>query len=171
MPALYPMMSAAEDFAPGDCVRKFITDRNCTPFLGTVCQIVPATQKVWVQWPTEKASESPETLVRVNPAVAGLPSALTDMGYSSYETERSKKQFGPSPLKPRPSTAYERMGIRVAHTFATSVVGKMVDEITVCASEGLSDIQAYDRTWRKFGSTCSDHVIRLSVDRVYQVKK
>ena len=170
MPALYPMMSAAEDYKPGDCVRKFITDRNCTPFVGVVCQVVPATQKVWVQWPTEKASESPETLVKVNPAL-GMPTALTDTGYSSYETERSKKQFGPSPLKPRPETAYERMGIRVAHTYATVTVGNLVDEIATCASEGLTDVQAYDRVWRKYGSTCSDHVVRMSVDRVYQNHK
>jgi hypothetical protein len=171
MPALYPMMVAAEEFTPGDCVRKFITDHTVTSFTGVVSHIVPATQKVWVQWPTEVASESPETLVKINPAIAGLPTALTDMGYSSYEKTRSDRRFGPSPLKPRMMTASEKMAVRIAHDFATTVVNKLVDEICACQEESLSDVKAYDRIYRKFGTICSDYIIRSSIKKVYEYSK
>ena len=170
MPALYPMMVAAEEFTPGECVRKFITDHTVTSFTGVVSHISPAAQKVWVQWPTEVASESPETLVKVNPAIVGLPTALTDMGYSSYEKSRSDRRFGPSCLKPRMMTASDKMAIRIAHGFAETVVNKLVDEICACVDDHLSDVRAYDRVYRKFGSICSDYIIRSSIQRVYEHK-
>jgi len=167
MPALYPMMSAATDFRPGDVVRKFVTEWNMTPYVGTVSHIVPATQKVWVQWPTENASESPETLIRVNPMVAGLPTAMTDMGYSSYEKTRSEKLFGRAPLRPRRVTASEKMAIRVAYDFSVNVIGKLVDDICDLKSAGLSDVQTYNRVWDKYGHICPDHQIKMSIERVY----
>ena len=169
MPALYPMMVAAEDFIPGQCVRKFITDHTVTSFTGVVSHISPAAQKVWVQWPTEVASESPEVLVKVNPDIVGFPTAMTDMGYSSYEKTRSERRFGPSPLRPRMMSASDKMAIRIAHGFATTVVNKLVDEICACQEEKLSDIKAYDRVYRKFGAICSDYIIRSSIQKVYNV--
>jgi hypothetical protein len=73
MPALYPSQSAPENFQVGDSVRKWVTEWNVTPFLGVVTQVVPATYKVWVQWPLGNSPEDPETLIKVNPAVSGMP--------------------------------------------------------------------------------------------------
>lgn len=167
MPALFPMMSAAENFRPGDTVRKFVTEWNMTPYVGTVTHIVPAACKVWVQWPTENASESPETLIRVNPMIAGMPTALTDMGYSSYEKTRSEKMYGKSPLCPRRITASEKMAIRIAYDFSVNTIGKLVDDICDHHKNGLTDIQAYDRIWKKFGHICPDHTIKMAIEKVY----
>lgn len=167
MPALYPMMSAAEDFRPGDSVRKWITQSQVTPFFGTVAQIAPASQKVWVQWPTENTSESPETLIKVIQPL-GLPTALTDMGYSSYEKTRSEKRFGPSPLKVRGMTATDKMAVRVAHSHASETVDKLINSVCACKKEGLSDIKTYDNIFRKFGSVCPDYIIRETIRKVYE---
>jgi hypothetical protein len=191
MPALYPSMVAPESFRVGEAVRKFISDKSVTPFLGTVTQVVPSTYKVWVQWPTAHVQESPEDLIKVNPAVCGMPTALQDMGYDSYEKNVSERSQGMIPgrtdvaIKPpvvvpmsampmnlisRPMLASEKMALRVAHTFATTVVDKLVEAIVVAKEQGLSDIQTYNRTYDKFSSICSDHIIRSSIQRIYDEK-
>jgi hypothetical protein len=164
MPALFPMMVAPEDFKPGDCVRKFITDRNVVPYIGIVTHIVPATSKVWVQWPIEHAQESPEYLIKVNPDVMGLPSAIMDRGYSSYEKDLSEKLYG---RIPKGASSQDKMALRIAHTFAMNVVGKLVDDIVDHQSQGLSSAQTYNRIYTKYSSICSDYIIQSSIKRVY----
>lgn len=177
MPALFPMMSAAETWRPGDCVRKWITESAVTPFTGLVTAVVPATCKIWVQWPIEHSQEDPEHLIRVNPLFAGMPVALQDKGYSSYEKERSKKRFGPSPLPERTkagqlplmrTAATQKMAIRIAHDFADNTIGQVVKDVAACKDQGLSDVRAYDYVYRKYGSYCSDHVVRMAVEKVYE---
>lgn len=168
MPALFPMMAAPEHFRPGDVVRKFVSERAVSPYVGVVTHLAPAACKVWVQWPVGSESESPETLVKVNPAISGMPTALQDMGYSSYEKTRSERRFGPVPLAPKRASSTDKMAIRIAHDFASGVVGRLVDEICACSKEGLDEVHAYDRAWRKFGSMCSDHIVRMSVEKIYR---
>lgn len=174
MPALYPSMVAPENFLVGDCVRKFVSEWNMTPFIGTVTQVVPATYKVWVQWPIEHSQESPENLVKVNPLISGMPTAIVDQGYSSYEKTRSEKSHGHIPKRITPSrlpvkiTATDKMVIRIAHGFASDVIGKLVDDISGHKKAGLSDVQAYVRASEKFSNFCSDHIIRESVNKVYE---
>ena len=164
MPALYPMMSAPEDFCVGDCVRKFINEHEVTPFIGVVTQVVPSTYKVWVQWPIENSQESPETLIKVNPAISGMPTVHRDMGYGSYEKAISEKVRGALPKR----LASVKMAIRVADTFANDVVGRLVDDISACQKGKLSDVQAYNRIFEKYGDVCSDHIIRASIKKIYQ---
>ncbi len=179
MPALYPSMVAPESFKIGDCVRKWVTEWNTTPFTGVVSQIVPSTSKVWVQWPIEHTAESPETLVKVIPEMAGLPSSLVDYGYGSYEKSISERNYGSIPKRLIPSrdlppnrrpitiNASDKMAIRIAHTFATDIIGKLVDDISQCQQDDLSDVQAYYRIYDKYGSYCSDHIIKSSIQKVY----
>jgi hypothetical protein len=180
MPALYPSQSAPEDFQIGDCVRKWVTEWNVTPFLGVVTQIVPPTYKVWVQWPLGNSPEDPETLVKVNPEIAGMPTVHLDSGYDSYEKQQSSS-YGKIPHRITPSrdltkpfpvmakkiTSTDKMAIRIAHTFATNVVGKLVEDIVACNKEGLTDIRAYNRIFKKYGNFCSDYIIRSSIEKVY----
>jgi hypothetical protein len=112
------MMAAAEDFCPGECVRKFISERAVTPFVGVVKQVVPATQKVWVQWPIATEQESPETLIKVNP-VFGLPTVVDDHGYDSYEKHVSDRLFGGMPRLAAESTLSSTTRIRRAGTSVT----------------------------------------------------
>lgn len=157
-------MVAPENFKPGDCVRKFVTEWNVTPFVGVVTHIVPATYKVWVQWPIEHSAESPETLVKVNPLIFGLPTVVKDKGYSSYEKDKSERLFGQIPKE---ASNLDKMVIRVAHTFATEVVGKLVDDIIQCQKNKLTDVQAYNRIYTKYANICSDYMMKSSIKRVY----
>ena len=183
MPALYPATSAPEDFQVGCCVRKFITDINVSPYTGIVTQITPTTYKVWVQWPVGNATpEDPDTLIKVNPAIYGMPTVSLDSGYDSYEKCKSERTFGKIPHRITPSrdctkplpfviTATDKMAIRVAHTFATNVVGKLVGDICSYRKSGMSDIKAYNQIFKKYGNYCSDHIIRASIREVYNSKK
>lgn len=180
MPALYPSTSAPENFSVGESVRKFVTEWNVTPFMGIVTQVVPATYKVWVQWPIGNATpEDPETLVKVNPLISGMPTIDTDCGYDSVEKSVSEKSFGKIPhhvtpsrdrTAPRPMviTATAKMAIRIAHTFAADTIGTLVEDISACRKEGLSDISTYNKTFEKYGNFCSDYIIRASIQRVYE---
>lgn len=165
MSALYPSMVCPESFRPGDCVRKFVTEWNVTPFVGVVTHIVPATYKVWVQWPIEHSCESPETLIKVNPEIYGLPTVLKDKGYSSYEKEKSEQIYGRLPKK---ASDQDKMAIRVAHTFANDVIGKLVNDIVDLQKQGLTDLQTYNRVFSKYASICSDFIVKSSIKRVYQ---
>jgi hypothetical protein len=181
MPALFPSMVAPESFQVGECVRKFITDWNVTPYTGVVTQVVPKTYKVWVQWPIGISPEDPETLVKVNPAISGLPTTLVDYGYDSYEKSHSEQEHGqalpkrPDMTRPVPMpmqiTASGKMAIRVAHTFASDVIGKLVMDICDYQKNGCSDVQTYNRIFSKYGSICSDHIIKSSIERVFKADK
>lgn len=186
MPALYPSSVAPEDFKVGECVRKFITESTVTPYLGRVTQIIPATYKVWVQWPFGNSTpEDPEYLIKVNPAIYGMPTVYTDMGYNSVEKSISEKNFGYMRPRITPSrdltapvnticsptlviNAKDKMAIRVAHTFADGIIGKLVEDISSCKKDGLSDISTYNRIFDKYGSYCSDHIIKASIQKVYE---
>jgi len=164
-PHLYPMMADSCDFQIGDCVRKFVTEWNVTPFVGVVTHLIPATNKIWVQWPTENTSESPETLIKVNPAIYGMPVVKTDCGYDSWEKTLSEKMYGQIPKR---MTASDKMAIRIAHTFASNVIDRLSNEISIHYKSGLTDVQAYNRTFEKFGSICSDHIIRATIESFYK---
>lgn len=179
MPALFPSMVAPEAFQVGDCVRKFISERSVTPFIGVVAQVCPTTYKVWVQWPTENTQESPESLIKVNPVISGMPTSFIDRGYGSYEKNISEKNRGQIPRRITPSrdmppmriTATDKMVIRIAHTFATEVIGKLVDDICRCYENKLSDVQAYNRIFYKYGNICSDYIIKSSIEKVYSANE
>ena len=180
MPALYPSAVAAEDFCVGESVRKFITESSVTPYLGVVTQISPPTYKVWVQWPFGNATpEDPEYLIKVNPAIYGMPAVTLDSGYDSAEKMDSIKNFGQIPHRVTPSrdntapntliiNATDKMAIRVAHTFADGVIGKLVNDICACKDEGLNDLHTYNRIFDKYGNYCSDHIIKASIESVYE---
>jgi hypothetical protein len=136
---------------------------ECDAFIGIVTHVVPATYKVWVQWPIEQTPESPESLIKVNPEIYGLPTVIRDMGYSSYEKDLSNKRYG----LPREASIQEKMAIRVAHTFATEIVGKLVDDIVDCKNQKLSDLQAYNRVYEKYATICSDYIMKSSIKKVY----
>jgi hypothetical protein len=165
MPSLYPMMVDPENFKPGDCVRKWVNAWNVTPFVGVVTHIAPVASKVWVQWPIEHTSECPESLIKVNPNFYGLPTVMKDKGYSSYEKSLSEKFYG---RVPKGASVRDKMAIRIAHTFATDVVGRLVDDIVVYRDKGLSDVQTYNRIYPKYSSICSDHIMQSSIKKIYE---
>jgi hypothetical protein len=167
MPALYPVTVAPEDFKVGDCVKRWISDRATTSYSGIVTNICPSIYKVDVQWPMGNVREDPEFLVRVNP-IFGLPSVKMDSGYSSYDKGVSEKFFGKIPSRLMPS---DKMYIRVAHTFATEIIGNLVDEVSSCVKQGMTDLQTYNKVYGKFGSICSDHILKSTIKKFYKGEK
>ena len=178
MPALFPAMAAPEDFKIGDCVRKFITEHAITPYAGIVTHVTPTTYKVWVQWPNGNTQEDPEFLIKVNPMIFGMPSSLVDSGYDSIEKSRSEKFRGALPKsRGKPPqiemhhfkmSSTDKMVIRIAHTFATNVIGKLVDDIGSCQKQGFTDLQTYNEIFKKYENICSDHIIRSSIQKFYE---
>lgn len=163
MPALFPMTVDPRAFKPGDHVRKFISERSVSPYTGVVTHVVPSTYKVWVEWPIGPMQEDPEFLVKVGP-LEGPPVSIRDTGYGSYEKGLSEKFRGSIPKR---ILATNKMAIRVAYTFATNVIGKLVDDIVVCHKSGLNDLQTYNRIYHKYADVCSDHIMRSSVKKIY----
>ena len=164
MAALYPMSAAAEDFTVGDTVRKWVTESNVTPFVGVVVGIHPSIYKVDVEWPVGNTREAPEDLIKINP-IFGLPTVKNDSGYDSYDKSVSEKLFGKIPKR---MNASDKMSIRIAHSFATKVTGKLIDEVVNCHSEDMTDIQAYCKIYPKFSSICSDSFIKSTITKIYK---
>jgi hypothetical protein len=75
------------------------------------------------------------------------------------------------PLMPMMFSATNKMAIRIAHTFAEDTIGKLVGDICSYKKSGLSDITTYNRIFNKYGSYCSDHIIRSSIGMVYNPEK
>lgn len=163
MPALFPETVAPEVFKPGDHVRKFVSDQNVSPYSGVVTHVVPSTYKVWVEWPFGNQQEDPSYLIRVSP-YQGLPVTVKDTGYDSYEKGVSEKFRGRIPQR---VLATNKMAIRVAHTFATGVVDKLIDSIIACHDKGLTDVQTYNRVYKKFSNICSDYIVKASIMKIY----
>lgn len=164
MPPLYPASVSPENFRVGDQVRKYVNQYAFSPYTGIVTHIVPSTYKVWVQWPFGNSQpEDPEYLVKVNPVIVP-PVVVKDNGYSSYERSISERLYGKVPKVIKSS---ERMAIRIAHSFATNVIGKLVDDIVECRDQGFTDIQTYNRLFKKYGY-CSDHILRSSIEKIYK---
>ena len=88
------------------------------------------------------------------------------MENDSYEKSISEKLYGRVPKK---VMATDRMAIRVAHTFATKVVGKLVSDAEEHYKEGCTDLQAYNKVYKKYAGTCSDYIIRSSIHKIYSV--
>jgi len=164
MPALYPMTSAPEDFCVGDTVRKWVSERSVTPYVGIVTNIHPGIHKLDVQWPRGNMREDPEEIIKVNP-IFGIPSVSQDTGYGSYDKSLSEKLHGKIPKRVMPS---DKMPIRIAHTFANKIIGNIVDDIVDCYKGNLNEVQAYNQVYRKYSNTCSDFIIRSSIQKVYR---
>jgi hypothetical protein len=70
-------------------------------------------------------------------------------------------------LVPKMAAEIDKMAIRIAHTFATNVVGKLVESIDDCQKAGMTDVQAYNKVFKDYGDFCSDYIIKSSIERVY----
>lgn len=72
--ALFPFGVSAIDFKVGQRVQRIINDHTPSVFVGTVTAIIPAIEKVDVQWPTGVSREDPEWLIPTTEALGVDPS-------------------------------------------------------------------------------------------------
>jgi hypothetical protein len=184
MPGLYPNPSAApENFRVGEAVRYFINEREISPYVGRVTAICPGIQKVWVEWPIGGNTQmDPENLIKV-PIFQGIPTVEVESGYSSFDKDRSKKEYGTMKQEKAIRLAHkiikekmsseerkdkvEELASKVASSFANNVIGKLSSEVIECKGQNLSDIEAYQKIYPKYASTCSDHIIRYAIENIY----
>lgn len=183
MTSLHPNSASVESFKPGMQVRWFIDSANTSPYIGRVTHTVPATVKVWVEWPVGYATQhGPEELLIVPPQ-EGLSQVDEDDGYSSYEKTLSEKEFGkmgPNKLKERAfKLASRTAGILLVDDtdMASRVASDHTRELfrVACLAkssldEGKTGLQAYDAAFAKFAGICSDESIRGQISLVYADK-
>lgn len=187
MPGLYPNPSAApENFHVGEAVRYFINEREISPYVGRVTAICPGIQKVWVEWPIGGNTQmDPENLIKV-PIFQGLPTVETESGYSSFDKDRSKKEYGTIKQEKAIRLAHkiitekisaeesknkvEKLAAKIASSFATNVIEKISSEIIEYKSQKMSDIEAYQKLYPKYASTCSDYIIKYAIETIYKVR-
>jgi hypothetical protein len=154
-----------------------------SPYVGKVTAICPGIQKVWVEWPIGGNTQmDPENLVKV-PVFQGTPTVETESGYSSFDKEKSKKEYGTIKqekivrlahkiIKEKISAEEEKnkieeLAVKIANSFATNVVGKFSSEVLECKDQKLSDIETYQKLYPKYANTCSDHIIRYAIENIY----
>lgn len=184
MPGLYPNPSAApENFKVGEAVKYFINEREISPYVGKVTAICPGIHKVWVEWPVGGNTQmDPEYLIKV-PPFQGLPTVDGETGYSSFDKARSKKEYGTIKQDKAIKLAHKiinekisaegkidkvkELASKVASSFATNVIEKLSSDVIECKDQNFSDIEAYQKVYPKYASTCSDHIIRYAIDNIY----
>jgi hypothetical protein len=183
MSGIYPHSVGATDYKVGQQVKWFVNENEKSPYIGVVTEIAPSSNKVYVEWPVGGNQQmDPTELLIVSPESDGFSPIHTESGYSSYEKEKSKKQFGdisPKVLKlaekliastnkiDSDKCRSEKMASKIANSFSTDVVEKIAGDILGCKKTGMSDIEAYQTVYAKHSSACSDHFIRSAVSKIY----
>jgi len=178
MPGLYPNPSAgAEAFQPGDQVRWYVGDTHISPYIGVVKHTLPKIHKVDVDFPVGGVKRmSPEDLILVTRMVGESTSVPNDSDYSSYDKDKSDKDYGTmsqnfrdmtNKVVSKKSSGTKKLASVVAEKFASDVVDKLASDVAACLSTGLSDVEAYQSIYSKYASKCSDVFLRSAVRKVY----
>lgn len=184
MPGLYPHSVGACDYKIGQQVKWFVNELEKSPYIGVVTEIAPASNKVYVEWPVGGNQQmDPTELMIVTPESDGISPIKRETGYSSYEKEKSKKNFGefsPKVLKLAEKLAasaqsrgvgeyrLSKMANSVASKFSSEVVGKLSRDVLKCKKEGLSDVETYQTVYASYESICSDHFLRYAIEKIYK---
>lgn len=184
MPGLFPHPSAAaENFSVGDQVKWFITEQAISPYVGVVTEVIPAIQKVWVDFPVGGCQQrSPEELILVTKFVGEAP-VTEDTGYSSYDKAVSNKNYGKLGEKAASMAQrlvmkkigasekvsnHMKMASRISQKFATEVVEKLSQDVLKCIDQKMTDIQIYQRLYPQYEKSCSDGFMRKAIERIYK---
>lgn len=183
MQPLPPNKSAlATNFKVGDPVKWMISQQSISPYVGRVSAVCPGINKLWVEFPIGGSTQlSPEDLILVPPE-QGISPVQFDTGYSSYDKEVSRRDYGTlsdpkvvklaqNLLKNHPGAFDEgehllKMASRVAQKFASETVDTLASDILACFKEGMSEVGAYQAVYQKYGQRCSDGFLRHAVQKV-----
>jgi len=172
MPGIFPNPSAAaENFKPGDPVKWFVNEMEISPYIGKVTEICPGINKVWVEFPVGGNQQmDPMDLILI-PPTAGLSTIEEESGYSSYDKDQSRKNFGDfqsnmdkAVKKTVKKASRKMMASRIIEKFSSNVMSKLSSDICDCIEEGFTNAQTYQKLYGKYASQCSDEIIRSSVE-------
>lgn len=134
----------------GDSVQKFMVGRSAlSPYYGRVTAVHRGIGFIDVQWPFDNERESPEDLVKVNPAFAFyLPPSLNHSWYPGWDVTRQA------------SKSLWR---------TTEVPAGFHQSLAKLWSKGTHEISAYDELWHRYASmNANDEAIRDEVDKFYR---
>jgi len=184
MSGIYPNSVNAIDYEVGQSVKWYVNEVEKSPYIGVVTEIAPASNKVYVEWPVGGNQQmDPTELMIVTPESDGISPVKRETGYSSYDKEISKRQFGefsPKVLKlaeklvaSAQSLDHEqyklnKMASNIAGAFSSEVVEKIASNILSCKKYGMSDIETYQAIYPDYESICSDHFMRFAVSKIYE---
>lgn len=184
MPGLFPNPSAApEIFNIGDAVRWYTSEKSISPYVGRVVAVEPGIVKVWVEWPVGgKRQHSPEELILVPPQ-DGKPTVNEESGYTNYGIQESYEDFGKLESEKARKLAnnivsnvkkdtgrngkIQKMASKIAGKFAENVVEKLSTDIAQCKDKGYNEVFTYQSIYKKYANTCSDHLIRYAIEKIY----
>jgi hypothetical protein len=178
--------AVATTFKIGDPVKWVISETQISPYIGVVTEICPNVNKLWIEFPIGGSQQlSPEDVILVPPE-QGIPVIQRETGYSSFEKERSKRDYGafgsPKNIKLAEEILakkfnidvdtyrFSKMAASIARKFATEVVEKVASDILGCKESGLTDIQAYQSIYKRYASKCSDGFIKHAIQKIYELK-
>ena len=184
----------AVSFKVGDPVKWVISETQISPYVGIVTEVCPSINKLWVEMPVGGNQQfAPEDLILV-PYAQGVSPVMRNTGYSSFEKERSHKDFGEFDKKDdkkdnKKKTVklaeeilakqfnidvdtyrISKMASTIANQFATEVVEKVASDILECKDNKLTDIQAYQTIYHKYSSKCSDGFIKHAIQKIYDLQ-
>ncbi len=148
---LYPMRVNPFNFSKGDVVKKIITDSIRTPYTGIVIAIVPATNKVIVQWPNGEGYEDPWDLIKVNPIIQP-PVVNQNKEYPSFQNELSHRYY--EKIKP----------YRIVEDFVKEEFNPILSHLANLYNEGYSKSAAFENSLSKFDNK---RLIQEGLDKVY----
>lgn len=188
MSGLFPNPSAdPEVFGVGDRVKWFVNENEISPYVGVVTEICPSINKLWVEFPIGgKQQKDPTELILVTKFM-GEPTVKDESGYSSYDTQISKKEYGSlkdkkvselakkvlKDKREKDAAGQSKVGLasKIAKDFATEVVEKVAADVAACIKNGYSDVKTYQELYPKYESICSDHFMRNAIEKIYDIKK
>jgi hypothetical protein len=184
MQSYVPNKSAvANNFKIGDPVKWVISETQISPYVGVVTEICPGINKIWVEMPVGGNQQFDPSDIILVPPEQGTPLVQKDTGYSSFDKERSHRDFGPlSALKLAEEMIAKKLNISpeayrvrkmasdIANKYATEVIEKVSSDVLECKEKGLTDIQAYQSLYKKYGSKCSDGFIKHAIQKIYELK-
>jgi hypothetical protein len=184
MSGIFPHSVGACDYKVGQQVKWYVNEQAKSPYIGVVTEIAPGANKVYVEWPVGGNQQmDPTELLIITPESDGISPIKSETGYSSYEKEKSKKQFGmisPKVLKLAEKLAassqsldpdeysVRKMASNIAGKFASGVVERIASDILNCKKEGMSDAEAYQTVYPGYENICSDYFMRFAVSKIYK---
>lgn len=144
--------SLARDFSVGDTVQKFMPGRSgdVSPYYGRVLAVLPKIGFLDVQWPFGSNRESPEDLVKVNPAVQlYIPPQLNFSYYPGLDARKGSSKI-PNVWRT----------VEVPPTFHRV--------LSSLWHKGADEVQAYDSLWHRFASHTDDAAMKDEVSKFYR---
>lgn len=166
MAPLFPASIAAEDFRIGQLVRWVISDRQISPYVGKICAIYPAIQKLDVIFPIGgKQQRAPEELLPITP--------FSDMGYVvGPESMESNNYSGFNEEEPPYSQTKGVSGqsLKVAKLYFTNKIAPLFEEIVNYYHFGLDKSDTLERIYKKHASKFGEGSIKDAVNYIYSMK-